>query len=144
MLKSVFHKQTYHKVFSFYKKYAQYLTFPLMLWLIWSILNYVSYFFVPLLGYQRELSLPEVAIVFVVMRLPYLVSFAVPEIKSNFVKKNVVLGVYLLLALLFIGLYFVASFQWIVVLSLGVSLALAFAGPLIVSSFSRSIPKKDM
>ena len=72
----------------------------------------------PLLGYQRELSLPEVAIVFVVMRLPYLISFAVPEFRSDIVKNYVVLGIYVVLAILFVALYWVVDFEWIVLLSL--------------------------
>jgi len=43
--------------------------------MLYSILNYVGFIFIPIVALQNNLTLTQIAIVFAIMRLPYIIDF---------------------------------------------------------------------
>jgi len=69
---------------------------------LFNILNYVGFIFIPIVSIANNLSLSQVAIVFVVMRVPYLIDFFTGNIADNTSKRKFLFIVLLFLSLLYI------------------------------------------
>ena len=73
-----------HEVFSFrpikkvivkLKNYPGRMYYALVFEVLFNLLNYVGFIFIPIVSIANNLSLSQVAMVFAAMRLPYLIGF---------------------------------------------------------------------
>jgi len=98
---------------------------------LFNVLNYIGFIFIPIVSLQNHLTLSQIAIIFAVMRIPYLIEFFSWEIADRYNKKKFILIVLLFLSLLFALLWFKEWFAWILTISFGISLGLALIRPVI-------------
>ncbi|MFA6256217.1 MAG: MFS transporter [Candidatus Absconditabacterales bacterium] len=138
--KESFLHQFFHEVFSFVtikkifaslpditKKLYQALGFEF----IFNMLNYIGLIFIPIIAIQNNLSLSQIAIIFVIMRLPYVLDFFTGEFADKYSKRRFILIVLFFLSFLFALLGFKNSFGSIITISLGISVGLSLIRPVI-------------
>lgn len=82
--KDTFLHKFFHEVFSFkaikkvvvtLKTYSARMYYALGFEVLFNLLNYVGFVFIPIVSIANNLSLSQVALVFAAMRLPYLIDF---------------------------------------------------------------------
>ena len=98
---------------------------------VFSILNYIWFIFIPIVAAKNHLSLSQIAIIFAVMRLPYVINFFTGELADRYNKKKFILIVMFLLSFMFALLGFRDEFGGIIIVSLGISFGLSFIRPVI-------------
>jgi sugar phosphate permease len=85
------------------------------------VLNYIGLIFIPIVAIQNNLSLSQIAIIFVIMRLPYVIDFFSGEFADKYSKKRFILITLFFLSFLFALLGFKNSFGSIITISFGIS-----------------------
>lgn len=115
-------------------------SFIYILWYEWlfNILNYVWFLFIPLVAQKDNFSLTQIALIFALMRLPYVTNFFTISLSQKFNKKLFIAVVLIFLSFLYATLWFNLSFGSILVISLGISLWLSLIRPIISSLVSES------
>ena len=98
---------------------------------VFNILNYIGFIFIPIVAAKNNLSLSQIAIIFAIMRLPYVINFFTGELADRYNKKKFILIVMFFLSFLFALLGFRDEFGWIIVISLGISFGLSLLRPAI-------------
>ena len=106
--------------------------FFLILEFLYNILNYVSFLFIPLLATQRNMGLAEIAILYAIMRMPYMLSIVLARFWERYPQKTAILIVYVLLAVFCFGLGFAENANTIFIWTIGLSFGLAFVRPMIL------------
>lgn len=71
----VFSLRAIKKVFVTMKKYSTRMYYALGFEFLFNMLNYIGFIFIPIVSVKNNLTLSEIAIVFAVMRIPYLIDF---------------------------------------------------------------------
>jgi len=90
-------KDTVVKLWSYPKKLIHVLYFEFL----FNFLNYIGFLFIPIVAVANNLNLSEIAILFAVMRLPYVLSFLTAEFADRYDKKTLMLVILLFLSFLF-------------------------------------------
>lgn len=103
---------------------------------LWNILSYIGFLFIPLIAEQNHLSLSQVALLFALMRLPYLTNFFTAERSKRFNKKLFIALVLLFLSFLYAFLGFDHTFWGIMIISFGIALGLSIIRPIISALIS--------
>lgn len=103
---------------------------------LYNVLNYVGFLFVPIIAIQHNLSFSQIAIVFALMRFPYVLWFFSWEFADRYNKKKMMFIILLFMAILYMLLWLTNGFISIMVISFGVSLGLAMIRPIISSLIS--------
>lgn len=103
---------------------------------LYNILNYVGFLFIPIVAVQNDLSLSQVAIIFAIMRLPYVFNFFTWEFADRYNKKKFILIVLLFMSFLYALLGFRDGFASIIIISFGISFGLALIRPVISALIS--------
>lgn len=98
---------------------------------LFGVLNYIGFIFIPIICFQNNLWLAQIAIVFAIMRLPYIIDLVLWSIADKYNKKWLIMVVLLFISLLYALLSYTNSFGGIVVISFGISLWLAIIRPII-------------
>jgi hypothetical protein len=111
---------------------------------LFGILNYILLLFIPIISLQNNLSLGEVAIIFAIMRLPYVVDFVFWGIMEKYNKQSFIMVVLLFVSLLFTGLFYVHHFVALLVISFLISFWLALIRPVISAITTQDWGKKTM
>lgn len=139
--RELFSVQAWKKVFHLLKTSPYGLLIVMGCVLFASLLNYVGFLFIPLIALTNSLSLSEIALLFAVMKIPYLFTVFTGKLGDKYSKKFV-FGVILLFMSLF---YFLLGMQedfWVIlVLTFGISLGISFLNPLtsaLVTDYSPS------
>jgi len=104
---------------------------------------YIGFLFIPLVAVKNNLSLSEIALVFGLMRVPYVINFFTNGWASRFDKKLFIIIVMLFLSFLFASFGFNESFGGIMVISLGISLGLSMIRPVISALISEQVHEND-
>lgn len=138
--KESFLHQFFHEVFSFStikktfvslqnvnKKLFQALEFEF----VFNVLNYIGLIFIPIVAIENNLSLSQIAIIFVIMRVPYVIDFFTGEFADKYSKRRFILIVLFFISFLFALLGFKDSFGSIITISLGISTWLSLIRPVI-------------
>lgn len=129
-VRGVFSLQAWKKVFYLIKNSPRGLIVAMGCVLFSSLLNYVGFLFIPLVALNNHLSLSEIALLFAVMKVPYLFTMLTGKIGDKYSKK-LVFGVILLFMSIF---YFLIGMQEdflvILVLTFAISLGISFLNPL--------------
>lgn len=110
--------------------------------MLYALLDYLSLLFIPLVALSDWLWLWQIAIVFAVMRLPYIFNLFVSWRDEWFNKKLFIAVVLVFLAWLFILLWFDLSFIMILIVSFCISFGLSVMKP-VVSAMITEHAKKD-
>lgn len=103
---------------------------------LYNILNYVGFLFIPIVALQNDLSLSQVAIVFAMMRLPYVFNFFTWEFADRYNRKKFILIILLFMSFLYALLGFRDGFASIIIISFGISFGLSLIRPVISSLVS--------
>jgi hypothetical protein len=78
--REIFSLSPWKKMFEAMKSYDGHMYVALSSQALVNFMNYVGFLFIPLVAMQNNLSLSEIAILFAVMRLPYLVNILIGNI----------------------------------------------------------------
>jgi MFS family permease len=103
---------------------------------LYNILNYVGFIFIPIIAVQNNLSFSQIAIIFAIMRLPYVFNFFTWEFADLYNRKKFILVVLLFISFLYALLGVRDGFISIIIISFGISLGLALIRPVISSMIS--------
>ena len=151
--KESFLKQFIRKVFSTkpIKKTIVFLKnspkkFIYILWYEWlfNILNYIGFLFIPLIAEKNSFSLSQIALIFALMRLPYVTNFFVVSLSEKFNKKLFIAVVLIFLSFLYWTLAFDISFGSILIVSFGISIWLSLLRPIISALITESCHDNDI
>ena len=88
---------------------------------IFNVLNYIGFIFIPIVAIRINLSLSQIAVIFAIMRVPYLIDFFTGEFADKYSKRRFILIVLLFLSFLFALLGFKDNFGGIITITLGIS-----------------------
>jgi len=105
---------------------------------VFNILNYIWFIFIPLAAAANHLSLGEVALVFAIMKLPYLTNLFTASWSQRFHKKSFILTCFVFMSLFYAAFAFNTSFWGTMILSFAISMGLAIVRPLIYALFSEN------
>jgi MFS family permease len=116
-----------------------------MLWLefLFNVLNYLWIIFIPILALKDNLSLSQIAIIFAIMRLPYLIDFFTWEFIDKYNKKKFILIILLFLSFLYMLLWYAEWFSTILIITFVISLWLSLIRPAISWLISDYANPKD-
>ena len=119
---------------------------------LWSLmltnmLNYTSYLFIPIVAAENNFSLSKIAIVYAVMKLPYVINIFTWKFWDKYSKKLLISIILVCLSFLYLALWFVDSFYTILILTFFTSLWIALLFPLssaLVVSYTQQKDKWSM
>lgn len=131
------------KVITTIKTYPPRMYYALGFEWIYSILNYVWFIFIPIVSVANNLSLSQVALVFAVMRVPYLIDVFIGNIADNTSKRKFLYSVLLLLSCLYMLLGYNEWFRNIMLITFGISFWLSLMRPVISSYVSDCARPED-
>ena len=94
-----------------------------------SFMNYVGFLFIPIVAIENNLTLSQIAILFAVMRVPYLINVLIGDIWDKYSKKILITIFILISAVIYILLGCYNGFLAIVLLSFWNSLMVALLSP---------------
>jgi Na+/citrate or Na+/malate symporter len=94
----VFSFRSIKRVLLTMKNYSHRLYYALGFEFMFNLLSYIGFIFIPIVSIKNDLSLPQIAIVFAVMRVPYLIDFFTGNIADHTSKRK-----FLFFSLLFIS-----------------------------------------
>jgi len=112
--------------------------------LLYALLDYLSLLFIPLVALSDWLWLWQIAIVFAVMRLPYIFNLFVSWRDEWFNKKLFIAVVLVFLSWLFVLLSFDISFLMILVVSFCISFWLSVMRPVVSAMITESANKDNI
>ena len=95
-----------------------------------NFMNYVGFLFIPIVALENNLTLSQIAILFAVMKLPYLVSVLFWGVWDKYSKKIIITILVLLSSIIYILLWIYSWFFAIVTLSFLISLMIALLSPI--------------
>jgi hypothetical protein len=84
------------------KTYSGRMYYALAFEVLFNLLNYIGFIFIPIVSVANNLTLSQVAIVFGVMRLPYLIDFFTGNIAENGSKRKFLFVMLFFLSLLYL------------------------------------------
>ena len=92
-------------------------------------MNYVWFLFIPIVALENNLTLSEIAILFAVMKLPYIISILFWNVWDKYSKKIIITILVLISAIIYIFLGVCTWFFAIVILTFLISLMIALLSP---------------
>lgn len=108
-----------------------------------NFISYIGYLFIPLIAVERNLSLSEIALLFAVMKVPYLVNVFLGKLGDRYNKKLLISLLICIAALLFVLMGSSDNFWAILTISFGVSLVIAIVQPISSALISSYIKPED-
>jgi len=142
-IKKVFSVKPFFKTFDLLKRESNWFFYSLGFEWLWNILNYLGFLFIPLIAAQNNLWLWQIALLFALMRLPYITNFFTATWSQRFDKKLFIAVVLLFLSFLYSFLAFEDSFIGIMIVSFGIALGLSMIRPVISALISEQTDKKN-
>ncbi|MFZ2151136.1 MAG: MFS transporter [Candidatus Absconditicoccaceae bacterium] len=142
-LSEIFSLDGYKRIFEDIKGYGKKMYQALGIQFFLNVLNYIGFLFIPIVAIKNDLSLSQIAIVFAVMRVPYVLNFFTAEIADKYNKKTFMGIIFIFLAILFSLIAYSDNFGNILILSFGIALGVAMASPIIEGLVSDYIHPND-
>lgn len=156
-LKKLFAKESFlhqfiREVFSFkpLKKayfavlgYSRSMIYALGFEVLFNIMAYIGFIFIPLVAAKNNLWLVSIALIFALMRLPYVSNFFTTGRIDRYDKKTFIVIVLLFLSFLFASFGFNESLGSIMIISFAISFGLSFMRPVISGLISDYTHPKD-
>ncbi len=150
--KDTFIHRFFLEVFSFHaiknvlgtmKDYSHKLYYALGFEFMFNLLSYIGFIFIPIISIKNNLTLSEIAILFAVMRVPYLIDFFTGSIADKTSKRKFVFFVLLFISFLYMLLGYNESFRGIMTITFAISLGLSIIRPVISAYTSDCTDPKD-
>ncbi len=142
-IRKVFSFKPFVKTFSILKHEPRSFLYSLGFEWLFNILNYIWFLFIPLAAVANNLSLTQIALLFALMKLPYLTNFLTVSWSDRFNKKLFIAIILLLLSFLYAILAFDLSFLGIMTVSFWISIWLSIIRPIISSLISEHTTKNN-
>jgi MFS family permease len=108
-----------------------------------NLLNYVGFLFIPIVAVSNHLSLSQIAIVFAVMKAPYLVNIFAGKLGDKYNKKLLIALILVFMSFFYVLLGMHDNFIIILVLTFAISLGIALLHPLTSALVSSYTQQKD-
>jgi MFS family permease len=108
-----------------------------------SLLNYVGFLFIPIVAVANQLNLSQIAIIFAVMRIPYLINIFAGKLGDKYNKKLLISMILIFMSFFYVLLGLHDSFIVILVLTFAISLGIALLNPLTSALISSYTQQKD-
>ena len=142
-IKKIVSRKPIKKAITFVKESPK--NFIYTLWYEWlyNILEYIWFLFIPLIAIRNSFSLSQIALIFALMKLPYVTNFFVVSFSEKFNKKLFVAVVLIFLSFLYGMLWFEMSFGSILIVSFGIAIGLSLIRPLVSALISESSVKEN-
>jgi MFS family permease len=106
-----------------------------------GVVRMFAYVFVPLFGLSLHLDLRSIALLTVVMNVPFILSYFFSEISDSFNKMKVAAAALFIGAFAFVALHFVVGQWWLIGLSAMISFSLALLRPAYNGLISKFTPR---
>lgn len=132
LVKEAFSFAPYRKIFSTLKEYNYRMYGALWLHLLVNMLAYVWFLFVPIIAVKNNFTLPEVAILFAIMRSPYILDFFTSELADKYSKRKLIGVILLFLSFLFALFWIVENIYAIMIVSFWTAFGIAMIVPIII------------
>lgn len=139
----VFSFRSIKRVLLTMKNYSHRLYYALGFEFMFNLLNYIGFIFIPIVSIKNDLSLPQVAIVFAVMRVPYLIDFFTGDIADHTSKRKFLFFSLLFISFLYMLLGYNEWFRSIMTITFAISLGLSLMRPVISAFVSDCTDPKD-
>jgi sugar phosphate permease len=68
---------------------------------MFNVLNYIGFIFIPIISIKNDLTLSQIAVVFAIMRVPYLIDFFTGNIADKTSKRKFLFFVLLFVSFLY-------------------------------------------
>jgi MFS family permease len=108
-----------------------------------NLLNYVGFLFIPIVAISNQLNLSQIAIVFAVMKAPYLINIFAGKLGDKYSKKLLIAIILVFMSFFYILLGIHENFTIILLLTFAISLGIALLLPLTSALVSSYTQKKD-
>ncbi|MDR2541663.1 MAG: MFS transporter [Candidatus Peribacteria bacterium] len=108
-----------------------------------NLLNYVGFLFIPIVAVANNLSLSQIAIVFAVMKTPYLINIFTGKLGDKYNKKLLISVILLFMSVFYVLLGMHDDFVVILILTFVIALGIALLYPLTSALVSSYTAQKD-
>ena len=129
-IKECFSLDSWKEIWTTLHKYGWKLYIALWSQMYVNFLNYIWFLFIPIIAMENNLSLSQVAIVFAVMRAPYIINIFIWKFWDKYSKKLIISIILVILSFLYIALWFYEWFFIILVITFFISLGIAILNPI--------------
>ena len=142
-LREIVSPKPWKKMFVILKSYGWPMYVALWSVALMSFMNYVGFLFIPIVAIDNNLTLSQIAILFAVMRLPYIINVFIWGVGDKFSKKILITILVFISAIIYILLGCYNSFLAIILLSFLNSLMVALLSPITSALVTWYARKKD-
>lgn len=139
----VFSLHAIKNVITTLKNYSSRMYYALGFEFMFNLLNYIGFIFIPIVSVANDLTLPQIAIIFAVMRVPYLIDFFTGDIADHTSKRKFLFFALLFISFLYMLLGYNESFRGIMTITFAISLGLSLMRPVISAYISDCTDPKD-
>lgn len=108
-----------------------------------NLLNYISFLFVPIIAIENNLSLSQIAIVYAVMKVPYIINIFMWKFWDKYNKKLLISWILLCLSFMYVAMWYSEGFYTILWLTFLISMWIAMLNPLTSALVSSYVMQKD-
>jgi MFS family permease len=144
-IRSYFHtRQDFVDLFSDFKALNPKTAFFLVLAFFDGVIRMFAYIFIPLFAVSLKLDLKAIAILSVVMYLPFIFSYFFSELSDTFNKMRMIAIGLFIGALSFVLLHFVVSQWWVIFFAALISLSMAIIRPAYNGALTRLTPRSKL
>lgn len=143
LFKELFSFAPWKKVFVAIKGYGMPMYTVLANQSLVSMISYINFLFIPLVAMENHLSLSQIAILFAVMKAPYLINIVIGSLGDKYSKKLITGIVLSVIAVAFFFLGSVSSFSLIIFFSFIGALGVAILNPIASSLIGGYAKAKD-
>ena len=126
------------------KKWSRNLWNGLWYEMLWALLDYLSMLFIPLIALEHWLALWQIALIFAMMRLPYIFNLFTSWLDEWMNKKLFIAIILLILAWLFALMWFDLSFVMILIVSFLIAFWLSVIKPVISALITQNTRESDI
>lgn len=142
-IKKVFSRKPVKKAITFIKESPRHFIYTLWYEWLYNILEYIWFLFIPLIAIRNSFSLSQIALIFALMKLPFVTNFFVVSFSEKFNKKLFIAIVLIFLSFLYWTLWFEMSFGSIMIITFGISIWLSLIRPLVSALTSEASVKEN-
>ncbi len=142
-LKKIFSKKPVKNAIIFIKESPRRFIYTLWYEWLYNVLEYIGFLFIPLIAIRNSFSLSQIALIFALMKLPFVTNFFVVSFSEKFNKKLFIAVVLIFLSFLYWMLWFEMSFGSIMIITFGISIWLSLIRPLVSALISESSVKEN-
>jgi MFS family permease len=144
-IRSYFHsRQDFLDLFGDFKALNPKMAFFLALAFFDGVIRMFAYIFIPLFAVSLKLDLKAIALLSVVMYLPYIFSYFFSEISDAFNKMRIIAIGLFIGAFSFVLLHFVVSQWWVLFFAAMISLSMAIIRPAYNGALTRLTPRSKL